>query len=424
MSETNEGPNNFDSIFKSLRLLPEFDGNPNVLTRFINLCDNLVATFRKNNNDLDNLALLNGILNKVTGPAARFINANGIPEDWQGVRTALINNFSDQRDETSLYNDLSLLNQGQSTPQEFYERCQNLFSTIMTYVSLHEDIPTTVQAKRELYKKLTLQSYLRGLKDPLGSRIRCMRPETIEKALEFVQEELNTLYLQQRNDSIPDRKVSTMFNANQKPMTTHSMSFMPPIKSTPFNMPGPSQMPPPQFHAQQWKPAPASWQLSQGPSRTQQMFRAVPPNYNQQQNAFRMSPRNPNPGLRFSAPPPRPMSGVSHVTTRALPPSSFATGHNYFKSGNPPPTNYFKAKELNFNECYDYDNNPCEYYEEYHYPEGEYYYEEPYPQHTDPYVYEQVQYKVDYPQEADSSEPQTCSKDEDFQRDVKSNKRK
>lgn len=183
-----QAQNNPDTIFKALRLVPEFDGNPNILTRFIKICDSLAAQYLSNTpgSEFSNLCLLNGILNKITGTAACTINANGIPENWLGVRTALINNFSDQRDETALYNDLSLATQGNKTPQEFYDHCQTLFSTIMTYVTLHETVSTTIEAKRNLYKKVTMQAYVRGLKEPLGSRIRCIRPPTIQKALEFV----------------------------------------------------------------------------------------------------------------------------------------------------------------------------------------------------------------------------------------------
>ena len=95
---------NIDQIYKALRLLPEFDGNPNVLTRFINLCDQIVAQYSTAEATLTNVALLNGILNKVVGSAARLINANGIPNEWTGIRNALINNFADQRYETALYN--------------------------------------------------------------------------------------------------------------------------------------------------------------------------------------------------------------------------------------------------------------------------------------------------------------------------------
>lgn len=84
-----------DTIYKALRPVPEFDGNPNVLTRFIGICDQIVRTYASNavGSELSNLCLLNGILNKVTGPAARTINSNGIPNSWAGIRSALINNL-------------------------------------------------------------------------------------------------------------------------------------------------------------------------------------------------------------------------------------------------------------------------------------------------------------------------------------------
>lgn len=401
--------NPIDTIYKNLRLVPEFDGNPHILTRFINLCDQLVVAHfsTEPGKELVNLALINGILNKVSGSAARLINSNGIPETWQGIRSALINNFADHRDETALYSDLSLESQGSSTPQEFYERCQNLFSTIMTYVSLHETVATTIQAKRVLYQKLTLQAYLRGLKDPLGSRIRCMRPESMEKALEFIQEELNTLYMQERSGgSSISRKDwqqptsnASKFNLplnNFTPRLTNGHGFRP-MNQQMFNMPGPSRPNPMQAHPNQgWRPNPMSQsQPPRGPTRTQQMFRAPPQNYNPQSNAFRMPyrPQPQQPQNYGNAPRPTPMSGVSNYVERRLP--TFAlTGHDWRKHGNPPPTNYFKTREVNFNEsdgydsnyyyCDDYDGYP-EYYQDYYsceqypdyYPCDQYSYPEP-----------------------------------------------
>lgn len=355
-----------DQIIKALRLVPEFDGNVNVLTRFIHLCDQLIEEFRQRNpeNKLVEVALINGILNKVTGSAARLINSNGIPTEWVGIRKALINNFSDQRDETALYNDLALLTQGSGTPQEFYERCQNIFSTLMTYVSLHENVSTTIEAKRDLYKKLTLQAYLRGLKDPLGSRIRCMRPETIEKALEYVHEEQNTLYLQHRNENISDKRSQPQAPTHFKGPPTHNYPpaiYKPPSYNNNFNMPGPSKPFAMPTSPPQWRPN--NHHNQTGPTRTMQIFRAAPPNYNQQ-NAFRFPPRN-------SAPPvaqqqPKPMSGVSHYATRTLPPMQFVRAHDWSKQGNPPPSNYFKTREMNFNDMYyTYDD---------YYDYGDYYY--------------------------------------------------
>lgn len=65
-------------------------------TRFIKLCEKLVEEFGTGSH-INLLALLKGILNKVTGPLTRLINSND-PDNWDGIRKALINNFVDQRD--------------------------------------------------------------------------------------------------------------------------------------------------------------------------------------------------------------------------------------------------------------------------------------------------------------------------------------
>lgn len=399
-----QASNPIDVIFKSLRLVPDFDGNPHVLTRFINLCDQLVLTHYKTEpgNELTNLALVNGILNKVSGSAARLINSNGIPENWLGIRNALVNNFADHRDETALYSDLSLETQGSSTPQEFYERCQNLFSTIMTYVSLHETLNTTVAAKRDLYQKLTLQAYLRGLKDPLGSRVRCMRPGSMEKALEFVQEEINTLYMQERSSGSSSKKDWQQPNSNASKFNLPLPNYVPrltngfelgPMKQPIFNMSGPPRPNPMQTPSYQgWKPNPTFQpQPPRGPTRTQQMFRAPPQNYNPQNNAFRTPYRPPQQPNNFGyAPRPTPMSGVSNYVEKRLPMTGM-TGHDWRKHGNPPPTNYFKTREVNFNEFDGYENY---YYDEYdNYPEyyQDYYSCEQYPDyHHGQYSYSET----------------------------------
>lgn len=351
-----------DTIFKALRLVPDFDGNPNILTRFISICDQLVTKYLSTaqGSEFSNACLLNGILNKITGTAACTINSNGIPDSWIGIRAALINNFSDQRDETTLYNDLSLATQGNKSPQEFFDHCMTLFSTIMTYVTLHETVPTTVTAKRDLYRKVTMQAFVRGLKEPLGSRIRCMRPTTIEKALEYVQEELNIIYLQQRNE--PHRNHYT-----PKVPSHPSTSLNPPH---PFNVQVPAPRWPVPIGQQPMRPPPQPFKLNQAmqqhqqrmPTNTQRAFGAPPPNYNPNSHVFKLPPRN-NPHQPSV---PQPMSGVQRFTPRPLP-HTLMTGHDWRKLGNPPPSNYFKSREMNLNECAVYDDsyyNPYDCYYE------------------------------------------------------------
>lgn len=330
-----------DKIFNALRLVPEFDGNSNVLIRFLNICDQIVLAYvdPAPGNELNNYAVINGILNKITGPAARTLATNGTPSDWKGIRSALINSFSDHRDESSLYSDLSMLSQGNDTPHIFYERIQNLLGTIMTYVELHDDITTTVEAKRTLYKKLALQSYLKGLREPLGSRVRCMRPPTLEKALEFAQEELNIIYMQ--NSQKVTQRSPTFKNINFNPFLNRQISQ--------------------QSHTNNSQILPHLNNTSyQGPSRTQQIFRALPrsnmstgfriPNRETRTTQHQHQVSNQTPG--------QPMSGISHPKARTLPPTPMRPNH-WSRQGQYHSPNYYK--EINTNE---YDTcNDVNYYD-------------------------------------------------------------
>lgn len=62
---------------------------------------NFVIRFAAPGSELSNLCLINGIINKITGPDERNINSNGVPDSWLGIGNSLIINFSNQRNETA-----------------------------------------------------------------------------------------------------------------------------------------------------------------------------------------------------------------------------------------------------------------------------------------------------------------------------------
>lgn len=336
-----------DTIHKALRNVPEFDGNPHILIRFLNLCDQLVTTYVDPNpgNELMNLSLLNGILNKITGSAARILATNGSPSNWQGIRSSLIHHFSDQRDESALYTDLSMLTQGSDTPQVFYEKVLNLLSIIMTYVELHDSLSTTVEAKRTLYKNLALQSYLRGLNEPLGSRIRCMRPSSLEDALKYAEEELNVIYMQNKHKPVPQRNpvpLQSNFYNRQNPNFASNQPIQAHVPNQPRFSTYRPQGPPMQYGAVHPQP---------GPSRTQQMFRSLP--RSNMSTGFKIPPKPQMSQPNFNRNLPQPMSGISHPVARTIPPTRYD-----WRSSNNVPTTY-SPQEMHFTEMhYPYETNP------------------------------------------------------------------
>lgn len=75
------------------------------------------------------------------------------------------------------------------------------------------------------------------------------------------------------------------------------------------------------------------------------------------------------------------MIGVQHYSSRMVP------RDNRDKSGNSPPNNYFKTREMNVNECADYDDS-------YSYMTPDYYYEPDYAYSVDNNNYEYNTYPV------------------------------
>lgn len=59
-----------------LNCVPNFDGNPNDLYRYLSVCESLINTFYNNANlaDFQNVYLLNSLISKLSGNAKLVVN--------------------------------------------------------------------------------------------------------------------------------------------------------------------------------------------------------------------------------------------------------------------------------------------------------------------------------------------------------------
>ncbi|EFA11714.1 hypothetical protein TcasGA2_TC001801 [Tribolium castaneum] len=79
--------------------------------------------------------------------------------------------------------------------KERFRMKRHLFRNVLgTYVNIHEATEKAKNVKRELYRNLTLKTFLSGLKEPLGTNIRCIRPNNLSEALQLVLQEENVQY--------------------------------------------------------------------------------------------------------------------------------------------------------------------------------------------------------------------------------------
>lgn len=209
-----EMPNTPVFDIKNLSIIPDFDGNPNKLHRFIQSSEAILLHYFDANNlaNFQNTLLLNGILNKLHGRAEEIIAIHGATSNWNDIKNALLLHFGDQRDENCLNQDLVNLRQNNGeTPREFHEKIMTLLNTICNYIDLKCEIALR-PSKRDFFTKQALKTFLAGLKEPLGPIIRAMRPDSLAQALQFIIEEDNIKHYQKSSSVMRNSKMNYVEN--------------------------------------------------------------------------------------------------------------------------------------------------------------------------------------------------------------------
>lgn len=220
ITEHNTMANGFQEYF--LKVIPEFNGEPANAGNFLKSCDLIMNQFYDREQPLAylNHFLLNFVQSKLVGNA-RLIISTKVIKTWADLRRSIIENFTDQRDETSLLGELLSLKQ---KPQEdaltFSNRCRYLEQLLVSNVDCNEGNENAKEIKKQIYAQQTLRAFLGGLRNPLGLAVRSMSPTSIENALKFIIEEENYQYRER------------MFT-NDKPSNTQNNYHQ--IRRTPMN---------------------------------------------------------------------------------------------------------------------------------------------------------------------------------------------
>lgn len=317
---------------KNLSIVPEYDGNPNELYNFIQVTTLLLNHYwnAADAGCFQNHILTQGIISKLKGRAKEVVSIYGC-SDWPSIKDVLIQNFADQRNENSLTRDLVNLRQGfNEAPHQFYEKVMGLLNTISNYVELHNNDDAIKKSKKSFFQQQALTTFLAGLKEPLGSTIRAMRPKDLVHAMQYIQEENNIRYLQ-KGPSIPLLPLNKTIHQPQRQSAPHSAPTFNPNQWQPFGPRQPFQ----QQHPLPWQPPQAFRPPTQQPQAfrppTQQSFgptqpfrpRPViqPPRFQPNQTFNRSNVWNNGPGPS-QLPKPTPMSITSTgVSQNKIPPN-------------------------------------------------------------------------------------------------------
>lgn len=282
-----------------LNCIPQFDGNPNELNRFLTTCESIINTFydAANPNSFHNVYLLSSLIGKLTGTAKLIVNIQNVTT-WLELKNTLYRNFADQRDEACLNRDLVLLRQfPNEKPQQFFDRCLQILNLLCSHVDIHENNDASKNLKRDLYNKLTLKTFLSGLKEPLGTTIRCMRPADLNQALQFIIQEENIQYYQNTTNKTYVKQTTNYTKPMYQSRPINNFKFDPTFNAQTHNH---------QFRAQNSFPS-QPIQMRYRPNNPPQKFFRNSEVFKQNTNVFK-------PNQNQNLPKPTPMSTSTRQT--------------------------------------------------------------------------------------------------------------
>lgn len=172
-----------------VKIIPVYNGDQRQLNLFIRKCEYIISKFR--GNDDQNSYVMETITSRLTGDAAALISERGDIATWADFRELLVQHFGDPRSEECVAIELETLKikSGESY-LDFCNRVQSVRATLISKVNFISDEAMRT-SKIIIYNRMALNVFLFNLSENMIRIVRLHKPETLEKALSIVLEEVN-----------------------------------------------------------------------------------------------------------------------------------------------------------------------------------------------------------------------------------------
>lgn len=286
--EGNRVDNCVENLFKSLRIpdaikdLPHYEGSRHTLYEFIENVEEILTLCNNVDGQPCSKIYLRAIRNKIKGEANEVLTMYGTPLQWEAIKDNLITHYADKRNETNLIRDLYGISQGADKVEKYFARIIDIQSTIINHIKLNETNAIVIRAKGDLYREMCLNTFLAGLREPMGSMIRAMQPSSLTEAFTHCLKEQNMAYLrkgstQNSYSTVPVPPRTTMpriLHGNQSNPPRNYYTSGPPIPQ-PKAGPSYNYQPAPQYYNH--RPFTKQNPVSSGMSPTHNRFTFKPP---------------------------------------------------------------------------------------------------------------------------------------------------
>lgn len=180
----------FDMFKSRLENIKPYDGDVNTLNKFITRCEDLINKYKAFNDNELNQHVFECIQEKLVGKAEIMVGRRIELNNWEKLKNALIQCFSDRRDIDCLVQELTRVRPFKNENLiNFGNRLQLLVSNVIQRIS--NDISLNDLQKNcqiDHYNKTALNTFIAGCTGNLRNNMYLKRPTSLEDAIAYVNE--------------------------------------------------------------------------------------------------------------------------------------------------------------------------------------------------------------------------------------------
>ena len=175
-----------------VRDLPDFTGNPRDLSQWILDVEDVLELYEDMKPDFRYHLVVKTIRRKIKGEASEALITSNTPTNWCSIKDVLRLYYADKRDLMTLDHQLkSLARSKHESIESYYSRVREMMSLISSAVILDEQWKGHEQIIIKLYNQISLDTFIRGLGDPLSRFCKNYRPQSLAQAFSYCVDYLN-----------------------------------------------------------------------------------------------------------------------------------------------------------------------------------------------------------------------------------------
>lgn len=169
-------------------MIPTYDGNPKNLNYYIRSVESVISSQKLTLNDTTIACLIRA---KLSGKALEALSLEVNIDDWNSIKSALVDRFKDQRSEAQLLRELV------HCPRSSNETCETYGKRLR---ELLDAICSITDKSQAYYQSMAIDTFLHNIDSTISILVKITQPKTLVAAISTARQEENQIKIKNKQN--------------------------------------------------------------------------------------------------------------------------------------------------------------------------------------------------------------------------------